>query len=354
MRKLNAQIQYLRAQQASAWLEVMAAASAGQRAEFVAWLKESPEHVREVLLLLAVDRALGEIDANRIPGVQELLAQTHHQVVALRAWPATPAPVVAAQRRRRWIGVAAGVAALAAAGWFLFSPGAAGWQEYRTAKSEQRAFELADGSLIDLNTDSRVAVRFSPQSRDVRLLEGEAFFRVRHNAGRPFRVYTKDVVIQDVGTEFNVYNHPDYTVIAVIEGSVTVAPARPAAVAPSAGAAAALGAAGPAITRTLTAHEEAHVSRAGSVKVRQMPEVADAVAWQQRRLVFRQQPLQAIVEEFNRYSRKKIRLEGPAVVDHVFTGVFDADDPDSLMQVLGREADLAVDASADDIVIRSR
>ncbi len=58
--------------------------------------------------------------------------------------------------------------------------------------------------------------------------------------------------------------------------------------------------------------------------------------------------------EFNRYSRKKIRLEGPAGVDHLYTGVFDADDVNSLVQALGREADLAVDASADDYVIRSR
>jgi transmembrane sensor len=343
MRRLNAQIEYLQAQQASAWLEVLATANAGKRAEFVAWLKESPVHVREVLLMLAVDRALAGIDANRNRRLDKLLAQTRHQVVALNGSPAVPVPFA---RRLRWIGVAAGIAALLAAGWYLFAPAAAGWQEYRTAKSEQRAFELADGSLIDLNTDSRVAVRFSQQSRDVRLLEGEAFFRVRHDAGRPFRVYTNDAVIQDVGTEFNVYNHPDFTVIAVIEGSVTVASARPAAAAP--------GASGPGTTRTLTAHEEAHVSRTGSVKVRLMPEVADAVAWQQRRLVFRQQPLRAIVEEFNRYSRKKIRLEGPAVVDHVYSGVFDADDPDSLVQVLGREADLAVDASADDFVIRSR
>ena len=189
-------------------------------------------------------------------------------------------------------------------------------------------------------------MRFSQQSREVRILEGEVFFRVRHDAGRPFRVYTNAAEIQDVGTKFNVYNHPDYTVIAVIEGSVTVAPGRAAAAVP--------GASGPATTRTLTAHEEAHVSRAGSVKVRLMPEVTDAVAWQQRRLVFRQQPLCVILEEFNRYSRKKIRLEGPAVVDHLYSGVFDADDDDSLVQVLGCEADLAVEASADDFVIRSR
>jgi ferric-dicitrate binding protein FerR (iron transport regulator) len=135
-------------------------------------------------------------------------------------------------------------------------------------------------------------------------------------------------------------------VIAVTEGSVTVASGGPALTV--------AGGSGPGAMRTLTAHEEANVNRAGSVKVRLMPEVADAVAWQQRRLVFRQQPLRAIVEECNRYSRKKIRLEGPAVVDHLYSGVFDADDDDSLVQVLGCEADLAVEASADDFVIRSR
>ena len=179
---------------------------------------------------------------------------------------------------------------------------------------------------------------------------------MRHDAVRPFRVYTKDAVIQDIGTEFNVYNRADGTVVAVLKGSVTVAPAPPAELIlprPVSIRAALPGAAAKS-AKILTANEEARVDHDGTVDVRTLTNAADSVAWKQRRLVFRQQTLRAIVEEFNRYSRKKIRLEDPAAADHLYTGVFDGDDPDSLVQVLEREADLAIDTSADAFVIKAR
>jgi ferric-dicitrate binding protein FerR (iron transport regulator) len=82
--------------------------------------------------------------------------------------------------------------------------------------------------------------------------------------------------------------------------------------------------------------------------------VADAVAWQKRRLVFRQQTLEFIAAQFNRYSRKQIRIEGPAVANRVYTGVFDADDVDSFAQALASDPKLGVEESAQAIVITSR
>jgi hypothetical protein len=44
-------------------------------------------------------------------------------------------------------------------------------------------------------------VRFSERVRDIRLVRGETFFKVQHDAVRPFRVHTRDAVIQAVGTQ---------------------------------------------------------------------------------------------------------------------------------------------------------
>jgi ferric-dicitrate binding protein FerR (iron transport regulator) len=60
------------------------------------------------------------------------------------------------------------------------------------------------------------------------------------------------------------------------------------------------------------------------------------------------------VGEFNRYRTELIRLQGNGVGERIYTGVFDADDADSLVQVLARDPALAVDRSGDAIVVRLR
>jgi transmembrane sensor len=248
--------------------------------------------------------------------------------------------------------IAASVAiAIFAAGMFL-ARGSYGWKEFATATGEQRAFELEDGSVIHLNTSSRVALRFTRQMREVRLLQGEALFRVHHEGARPFRVYTSDAVIQAVGTQFNVYNRPDGTEVAVIEGRVSVTAEPHPSIAKYDVPAAGVGE-DPA-TRSVGASERAHVERGGRLSVHAVSDVSDAVAWRERRLVFRQETLEHIVAEFNRYNSRQIRLEGANVTSRVFTGVFDADDPDSLAQVLGRDASLAVTYSGRVIVVNAR
>ncbi|MBZ4074165.1 FecR domain-containing protein, partial [Escherichia fergusonii] len=64
----------------------------------------------------------------------------------------------------------------------------AGQQTYRTEIGERRAISLADGSTVELNTNSQVRVRLSKAQRSLILDKGQAMFVVAHDAGRPFVV----------------------------------------------------------------------------------------------------------------------------------------------------------------------
>jgi transmembrane sensor len=354
------QLENLHALQASTWVETMRDPSPKDQAAFVAWLKESPRNVRDFLLMLSVDRALDDLDAERLHDVEALVASVDRRVTPIFRRP-TPAEIMSPRHwRRPWVAVAASALTAVIGGWFIWGPGAADWRTITTATGEQRAFELEDGSVINLNTHSRVAIRFGHDARDVRLLEGEALFNVHHDSARPFRVYTHDAVVQAVGTQFNVYQRAQDTVVSVIAGRVSVAAEpeehphfsmlshlRPTA--PS----------NAATLQTASVHsvgpsEEAQISSAGSVSVRSLPDVTEAVAWRDRRLIFRKQTLEHIVEEFNRYSLRQIRLQGADVENRVYTGVFDVDDTESLEQVLAHDADLIADQSDAGIVIRHR
>lgn len=348
------ELEALYAVEASGWVETMRHASPGDEMRFVAWLKESPRNVRDFLLMLSLDCALEKLDAERLHSIEALITKVDQRLTPLTLRPA-PGPAAAARSRRlRWAALAAGVlvAAVGALFWYAHP----GFHELETATGEQRTFELEDGSVVSLNTHSRVAVRLGTHAREVRLLRGEALFHVAHDPSRPFLVSTDDAVVQAVGTQFDVYRRDDGTVVAVLEGRVNVTTAAPAPAASGSAAAPVAGRGAPraAAVRSLGASQEAQVSHEGSVSIREVNNVSDRVAWRERRLIFRDQTLEQIVGEFNRYRAHPIRLEGSGVSERVYTGVFDADDADSLLQVLARDPALVVEREGGATLVRLR
>lgn len=93
--------------------------------------------------------------------------------------------------------------------WFFGRGGADdGLLTYETRDS-LRKVELADGTLVWINVDSRLTVYTSPDSLRLVTLEGEAFFDVAHDQSRPFVVSTDDMSVRVLGTQFNVKAYPE-------------------------------------------------------------------------------------------------------------------------------------------------
>src|SRR3982074_950343 len=89
--KLQRQIDRLLAQRASEWHEILENATDAQRAEFVAWLKQSPLHVQEYLETVYTDQVLGHVDAERLEDLETLIAQVAPPVAPLSGIFAAPA-----------------------------------------------------------------------------------------------------------------------------------------------------------------------------------------------------------------------------------------------------------------------
>src|SRR5690348_15176219 len=134
--------------------------------------------------------------------------------------------------RRRAI-AAAFVVALVGAGaaWWIGqgrpAPQPPAMREYATPRGRRAVFRLLDGTEIMLNADTRLRAPLAvggPGERDV-YLDGEAYFRVAHDAARPFVVHTASGAIRDLGTAFGVRAYTDAARerVAVIEGSVALA-----------------------------------------------------------------------------------------------------------------------------------
>jgi transmembrane sensor len=203
---------------------------------------------------------------------------------------------------------------------------------YATAIGEQRPCKLEDGSVVILNTDSRVEVRYTRDQRNLRLLRGEALFTVEKDPKRPFIVDAGNVGVHAVGTRFDVYRRSQATDVSVIEGVVQLGPKEQDG------------------TRVY-AGEQAHVA-SGVTTINEHANIAAAISWRERRLVFHDAPLSAVVEEFNRYNRRQIRLEGDAGRQMRLTATFDNDKPESLLLYLKEQGSLSAQEEGANWAIR--
>jgi transmembrane sensor len=339
------------------------------RAAFFAWLAESPRHVEELTLALALTHEIGNLSKAQRAAIEAMALEA----TASTPWHTTTLPqnVVALRdsdvyeqvnmqaesrpSRSKWIRrsclLVAGIAVISLAGWWAVD-GPLSWHTYTTNVGEQRTLELEDGSFVTLNTHSQLKVRFRRTTRILQLASGEALFKVHHDADRPFLVDTGDSVIRAVGTQFDVYRKASGTIVAVLEGTVQVLPATSSMASRSSNLT--QSSAAKVVSAQATAGETVAVSQAGVTKHRQTS-MAEVTAWQERRLVFHDDSLRDIAAEFNRYNRvPKIQVEGEQAQQHRFAGTFDANAPDALVLALRSDDTLVIEPGPDRIVIKSR
>jgi transmembrane sensor len=301
--------------------------------EFARWVLRSPVHVEEYLATTRLwgDMAsVGQIDLDAL--IRQAGAETSPaNVVVLDNTGAGAAVSRAAGTRgtgrsRRVLAYAAAVLlTVVMVGGGLMVPQWLDAGRLSTAVGEQRSLALPDGSMVYLNTDSRLRVAFSGAQRRLVLERGEARFRVARDARRPFVVVTPQTTVRAVGTQFNVQILQRRTAVTVIEGRVALADRDARSV-------------------ELAAGEQAAVTDAGQVLPGTGPGVEQVLAWAQRRLIFHEEPLSVVIEEFNRYHVHPLHIDDPSLAAMKISGAFDAGDPDSLVQYLQRYEQVEVTA----------
>jgi transmembrane sensor len=338
------------AEQAAQWVADLSDKGDVVEQDFMEWLRQSPRHVEEFLFANSIWHEVSQLrspkfDVNVL--VARALAEAgQSNVVAMPNAPvgstehADPA-VHRQQRHRRGLGGLAASVLLILAVAISVSLGLRD-PAYSTAVGEQRSIALADGSVIHLNTSSRVEVHYSRQERTVHLVEGEALFSVQPDAARPFVVNVEYMQARALGTEFNVYRRANGTEVAVRSGKVQITRAAHSKVrAPD------------EPPTLLTAGQAAHIEEGGRTSKTEA-DMDVALAWRDRRLVFVGEPLESVATEFNRYNRRQIEVQGTSARQKLLSGTFRADDPESLLLFLRGLDDLTVASAGDRDVVRAR
>lgn len=233
-----------------------------------------------------------------------------------------------------------GLAAAAVAGFFILpkfiakpSPAPAPLQYDYTQASrvgERKSFQLPDGSKVMLNAGSTLtmAQHFNTNSREV-TLEGEAFFDVVHNPGKPFIIHTSAMNVKVLGTVFNVKAYPaDKTVeTSLLKGSVEITlkndTKKKIILKPN-----------EKIVLPNVNAEESPAPKTQNTKLKTDPDYTIAaltyidsavkeVSWTENRLTFTDNSFEEIAPELERWYNVSITIEDDAVKKYRFTATFD-------------------------------
>lgn len=293
-----------------------------QRATFAAWLKISPVHVEEYLGIALLVRDL-QAAADPEVSVEALLARAHtsHEADIPRIGSHRLAERPRSGVWRFAAAAAVTFAAIALAALWWRSDGVT--TTHYTSRHGERIIEhLADNSVLQLDTDTSVTVRYSRAQRLVEIESGQVLFDVAHEPARAFRVVAGSAEVVAVGTRFDVYLQHDSTLVTVLAGQVTVGLTHEEP--------------GASAGRVVPVHagEQIRVA-AGDLPSQAAPaQMERNTAWLRRQIVFEQEPLGAVAAEFSRYSATPIEIETPSLRALVISGTFSADDTESFVAFL--------------------
>ncbi|MEM9623282.1 MAG: FecR family protein [Pseudomonadota bacterium] len=199
--------------------------------------------------------------------------------------------------------------------------------DYRTGVGEQLSVPFVDGTILRLNTATAVNVVVGERMRHVQLVEGEILLTTGSNAARPLLVSTPQGTIRPMGTSFSVRTlDQDRVFVSVFEDSVSLAPAQ------SVGSVVVQ--AGESVTF------DARETIVSSTHAERSP------AWARGQLVSDNQRLDEFLGELQRYRPGVLRCD-PAVADLRISGVFQLNDTDQILGIVGTTLPVSIQRITD-------
>lgn len=223
--------------------------------------------------------------------------------------------------------VAASLAAVLLVGFLLYQYYYTATIAYTTAYAQTKKVVLPDSSVVTLNANTILRI---PKNWDRSLvdrevwLEGEAFFEVKKLQGKTFTVYAGDVVIEVLGTSFNVEDRRCKTQIVLNTGKVKL--------------------------KLVKAKQVYHMQPGDLVQYRERKEVIEQrlvdpeiySAWKDHKLIFQDTRLKDIAKLLEDNYGYQVHIQDPTLFNRRFTGSVASDNVDMLLDKLSRLFDIKI------------
>ncbi|THV12760.1 FecR family protein [Rhizobium rhizophilum] len=198
--------------------------------------------------------------------------------------------------------------------------------DFHTGAGQTQVVMLADGSRVTLAPQTALAEDFDSQSRQVRLLAGEAFFEVERDATRPFVVAARDASVRVLGTAFGVRDTGQGTRVELAHGAITLT----------------LGRATGGQEIALAPGDVVTVDRRLGRAERSQVDPAEIALWREGSLSVTNQTFGDVVSLIQRQSHAWIVVADSTISSLRVTGLYDLHDPDKALDALAAPFDLKV------------
>ncbi len=171
---------------------------------------------------------------------------------------------------------------------------------------EKRTIRLSDGSVVKLNSGSRLryADRFTGSERIVSL-EGEAYFDIAKDKTRPFIINTGAVNTKVLGTSFNLrsYKEEENIEVALVSGSVEINDAQKNVI-------------------LLEPSEAAVYSKKAKTLQKKAFNARLVTSWKDNILVFEKDPMQQVISKLERWYGVNFRLQLKSPIVGLYSGEY--------------------------------
>jgi len=207
-------------------------------------------------------------------------------------------------------------------------------QHYATAIGQRDQILLADGSQIDLNTNTQLSILTNKKNHLVTLHKGEAFFDITPANQRPFIIKAMGAEIRDIGTQFSVYLADDHLSVSVAEGIVDMKTP-------------------PQKTRLTKGKRGVYENGSEAIEVTTI-DASSVSTWRKGVLVFEDAPLSVILPELNRYFKTPTVLADEKVGSLTFSGALNVKDQAEMLKSLEALLPISITRNDNKIILSSK
>ena len=197
------------------------------------------------------------------------------------------------------------------------------YNEVYTPFGTHSSLRLADSTLVWLNSGSslRYPIKFNNKNRTV-YLKGEAYFEVESDISRPFIVQTSTLQVKATGTKFDVidYDSSLITEVILVSGKVFVNESDNNS--------------NPYLISELISNQHFVYNKQTKVSSIINEDTYRFTAWKDGKLIFRNEPLDKVLNRISNVFNVDIELQGNELKDYRYHATFEEESLEEILKLL--------------------
>jgi len=197
------------------------------------------------------------------------------------------------------------------------------FNELYAAFGTRSALKLSDGTSVWLNSGSRIKYpdRFKGSNRTIQL-EGEAYFEVFSNPGKPFIVISPSLCTTAKGTKFNVndYSKSEESGVTLVEGKIDVCRHKNGM--------------NTGQSISLVPNQHFLVNNVTGDTSLAHVDTYKYISWKDGKIIFRNEPLSRVVQEIGKIYNVDIEIAGDEIKDFTYRATFEDESLEEILKLL--------------------